>query len=632
MCGICGILFKKREAHGKVSSLSNLNDMIISQTHRGPDYGGFFLETWQSKRFHGSIEKIKEIRENDHEIVMGHRRLSIVDLSERANQPMSNEDETVWMVFNGEIYNHNELKSHVLKEAHLFRSASDGEVIIHLYEEKGEEVFSCLNGIFAIALWDSRRSKLLLARDRFGVKPLYYYQSSEKIVFASEIKAFLYVPGLILSENRDRVAELITFRYIAGEETCFKQIAEINPGHYHIFSVGESIKVKYWSFDSNRYLLKRLPLNCLQRELIERMHGAVKRQLMADVPIGSLVSGGIDSSLLTSIAKMFYGAQLSVFSVGFYEPEFDETPYGNLLASHLKINLQTLYIGPEEYADSLLRAIWHLDEPIAHHNSVQFYLLLKYAREEFGIKVMFSGEGADELFGGYDWYNYLSRERAWWKNMVLFFAWKAFPQSVLRRYKTDIMMAHHVFNPSLLHESLQSTQDIFGDREKIFFDIRATDLIAHHLLYDQNVYLPSILQRMDRMGMASGVEVRVPYLDNELVDFIYKIPASLKIHENTKKLILRKISQKYIPDEIIARKKMGFPIPLNEWFRNRDGLGRYIGILFEDKTYERGYFNTNIKKLVQKHLANEGNYGYLLWNVLNFELWYRIFIERSLQP
>ena len=382
MCGICGIYnLTMTGRQGGQYSLMTIKEMTRSLSHRGPDYGGYFLESWEGQKKNGNIETLSVENAINYKTLMGHRRLSIVDLSDQANQPMTNEDQTLWMVANGEIYNHFELRTERLRQQHDFKSKSDVEVILHLYEETGEDAFKLLNGIFAIALWDSRKGKLILVRDRFGVKPLYYYQDEDKIVFASEMKAFLHIPEINLSVNVEKLAELITFRYIAGEDTCFKQIKEVLPGYYLIRKQDAFMNVQFWSNDNRGKLLKIKCLDDVEAALDEMINVAVKRQLMSDVPVGTLNSGGLDSSLLTALAKRFYGEQLTAFSVGFHEKECDETPYATMLADHVIINIEKLYVDDKEYADNLLKTIWYLDEPVTHHNSVQLYLILKYARK-----------------------------------------------------------------------------------------------------------------------------------------------------------------------------------------------------------------------------------------------------------
>jgi asparagine synthase (glutamine-hydrolysing) len=620
MCGICGILNYDKEQAVNEATLLKMRDVMV---YRGPDDAGILI---------------------DKNIGLGHRRLSIIDL-QGGHQPLSNEDGSVWIVFNGEIYNYQEHKKQLESKGHRFRTRSDTETIVHLYEEYGPECVQRLNGIFAFAIWDANRETLFLARDHLGIKPLYYYVDGGKFLFASEIKALLEHPGVRRQINESILEEFLFFRYVAGEDTFFKNIHALLPGHYLLWKDGRISIKEFWSLSVQNYE----PMNeeqCLE-ELEELISDAISLQLMSEVPIGTACSGGVDSSLVSAYAAKCLEMPLETFCVGFEEAHFDETRYARLVANAHGTKHHEIMVTNNEFSEALPKLIWHNDEPLNHPNSIQTYYLNKYAKEH--VTVMLTGEGGDELFGGYPRY-LIPKANYYYRHL---------PARIRAILKTGLGLCQSRrisklsetldFSPresaifASAHVSRDFVEQALGGAAAGQFQFRLNTFDAsssknhwdlsrymnHVFILDLRTYLVSLLNRQDKMSMAASIECRVPLLDYRLVELSLRIPLNLKIKWVQTKFILKKLASRVLPREVVYRRKSGFGVPLDEWLRNDRGLGRYLELIRSEKFKSRCYFDDKaISLLVDKHTNGVLNCGELLWELINFEIWARTFIDR----
>ena len=622
MCGIAGIVSFDPSARVDEGRLTRMRDVL---THRGPDGSGNWIE--------GPVG-------------LAHRRLAIIDVA-AGQQPMATEDGRVWGVFNGEIYNHASLRPGLEAKGHQYRTRSDTETILHLYEEFGDRAADQLQGMFAIALWDRAEQRLWLARDRLGIKPLYYACTDTELLFASEIKALL-AAGVPAAFNRDILPEYLAARYVSGEETFFRGIRKLPPGHSLSWSArGGFVRRKYWqipdpggaSADSFQDAAK---------DLRERLLAAVRRHLMSDVPLGMFLSGGIDSTALAGMAAGMIDEPLQTFSVGFAEVEANELPYARLAASRIGAVHREVVVSPEDYFGELPRLIWQEDEPIAFTSSVPLYFVSRLAAEH--VKVVLTGEGSDELFLGYNRYR-----MAHWNARLGRPYWALVPHSGreqvrrvlgrlpagLRRYADRSFLGlepgvrslyfedFSVF-PSRLQQALLEGRH--ADREpyetalELYEDASGGDLDRMSRA-DLQTYLHELLMKQDQMSMAASVESRVPFLDDAIIEHVAAMPARFKLRGWTTKAILRAAVKDFVPAEILTRKKMGFPVPIGRWLR-----GPFAGLVSEfvcsERALGRSLFNADaVRRLVEDHKAGRAQHGERLWLLLNLEIWQRVFLD-----
>ncbi len=616
MCGICGIIHSDPDQQSDQEELIRMRDCMA---HRGPDGSGIYV---------------------DGHVGLCHRRLSIIDV-ESGQQPMSNEDKTVWVVFNGEIYNFKDIRNELIKNGHNFKTVCDTEILVHLYEDFGPEFLNKLQGMFSFAIWDSRRNILFAARDRLGIKPFYYILNNHTFYFASEIKALLHCKEIFREINYDAILEFLTFRFVSGSKTLFKDIKSLIPGHALLLKKNTLKIFKYWSVESEHSLV----IN--EKQALDKldylMEKSIRCRLMSDVPLGTLNSGGVDSSLVTAYASEMKIQPVNTYSVVFDEFDFDESSYAEKVSKKFGTHHHTFRITSEEFARNLPLCIWHNDEPLNHANSVPIYLICNLAKNK--VTVLLTGEGADEIFGGYPRYWLLKLHDLFPCSIRKFIsaACKVIPGHYSSKLRNYLLMNED--DSLLLNSSFQFPKDLvslFTNRpQHTIFPYRSSviqesskfykSLAEKGLYMDLQTYLVSILQRMDRMSMAARVEARVPFLDHELVQFAMTLPQSWKLNffKYKTKTILKKLAIKRLPNEIVFRKKSGFGIPVSQWLRDDKSLGAYLELLTSQKFQQRGIFRPDaVKSLVEEHRVGSNDHGEILWELINLELWFQLFIDR----
>jgi asparagine synthase (glutamine-hydrolysing) len=623
VCGIAGAAGRR----GDVIDAAEVHRMCQTIIHRGPDDEGIYAR--------GPIG-------------LGMRRLSIIDLSS-GHQPIHNEDQTVWLVFNGEIYNFPELRAELEGRGHQFYTRSDTEVIVHLYEEMGADCVQKLRGMFAIALYDQRQGTLLLARDRLGKKPLHYAVHGDRILFGSEIKTILAVAPELAELSQEGILQYFYFGYIADPLTAFQRIHKLPPGCLLEYVDGKIDVRQYWdlpSFGSQSSLSEEEFLHELEHRLAE----AVKIRLISDVPLGALLSGGVDSSIVVALMARANGAPVKTFSIGFRDEQFDETKYARMVAERFGTDHHELIVDPDiEQTLESLSAM--LEEPFGDSSMLPTYHVCRIARKH--VTVALSGDGGDELFAGYDRYSIAMnrRELNWMPRSVANFyrenihsrlpfgmygrnrAWNAL-LTARDRYLDDVsyLPALHrersVFSDEFL-ETAAGLADPLAAFQKYYDDAPASDTLSRLMYLDVKTYLAGdILTKVDRMSMATSLEVRVPLLDHVFVEWATAMPVEWKFRNSTKKYILKKLAERLgIPSEVLHRRKQGFQLPLVDWMRN-ELKEQFLAILLEPRTLQRGYFRPEaVRSLLKEHMSKRRNRSGILWRMLILELWHRNFLE-----
>jgi asparagine synthase (glutamine-hydrolysing) len=636
MCGINGIALSTRSGRRvDPEVLSRMRDVI---THRGPDDKGSFI---------------------DGPIGLGHRRLSIVDVAS-GHQPMTNEDATLHITYNGEIYNHADYRQELEAKGHVYRTHCDTETILHLYEEYGATCVDQLRGMFAFAIWDQRKRELFIARDRLGVKPLYYFHADDgSLYFGSEIKAVLAANVLRPAINFAALPDYLANHAPSGEETLFQGLKRLLPGHTLIWRDGKVEINRYWDVS----FVKDAETGRSDRDYIEEwtelFRASVRLRLMADVPLGMFLSGGIDSSAIAAVMSGMVSEPIKTFSVAFKEREANELEYARLVAEAFKTNHHEVVVSPEEFFAALPKLVWHEDEPLAHPSSVALYFVSRLAAKH--VKVVLTGEGSDELLAGY------ARYRKTIYNLALGARYHGAMPAVIRnavRNRIDGLPVTSKVRQKLVRTFLSLQPDI----ESIYFDNFAVfprtmqsglltpearartgaidpyagvrRLLDHtdantpldRLLYaDIKTYLHELLMKQDQMSMAASIESRVPFLDHKLVEFTSRLPERLKLRGWTTKYVLRQSMKGILPETILSRPKMGFPVPVGKWFR-----GEYRSVVEEyvlsERALDRGLFASEfVRDLVQRHDAGE-DHSERLWSLVNFEMWQRQFIDGETAP
>jgi asparagine synthase (glutamine-hydrolysing) len=612
---------------GGVIEAEDVHRMCQTIVHRGPDDEGVYAQ--------GSAG-------------LGMRRLSIIDLA-GGKQPIHNEDRTVWVVFNGEIYNFPDLRRELEGRGHQFYTHSDTEVIVHLYEEMGADCVKRLRGMFAIALYDERQGTLLLARDRLGKKPLHYALHEGRLFFGSEIKTILAVEPELAEIDHEGLLQYFYFGYIPDPCTAFRGIRKLPAGHLMEFRKGE-IKVReYWNLPQYGTHPAISEQECLE-EMEKRLQEAVRIRLISDVPLGALLSGGVDSSIIVALMARESTKPVKTFSIGFREEKFNEAKYARQVAERFGTEHHELVLDPD-MEDTLTYLSGMLEEPFGDASMLPTYYVCRIARQQ--VTVALSGDGGDELFAGYDryltamgrpkfgplprWLGPLYRERihalipagAYGKNL----AWNA---SLNHR---DRYLDALSFFPALHRErnlftreflqSAKSLPDPLSQWRRLYDDAPAKDRLSRLLYLDTKTYLNGdILAKVDRMSMATSLEVRVPMLDHEFVEWVTSLPVEWKFRAGARKHILKKLAERIgVPSEVIHRRKQGFQLPLAEWMRN-EVKAKFWGILLEPRTQQRGYFKpAAVEALIEEHVRGRRNRSGLLWRMLVLELWHRNFME-----
>jgi asparagine synthase (glutamine-hydrolysing) len=643
MCGICGIMCIKIDHAGAVHlpPFDGLIDrMTDSLVHRGPDDRGI----WQYAK--GEVGRI----------ALGSRRLSIIDLSPAGHMPMANEDGTVVITYNGEVYNFRELRDRFKldEKGHIFRSRTDTEVLLHLYEELGIEMVKELNGMFAIAIWDARNQDLILMRDRFGVKPLFYQRDENYFRFGSEIKAILSDPRVPRRPSIQALHDFLTFDYIPGQQTAFEGISELPPSHWMIIDKDGQIKMqRYWdlSFDVDDSIDETTAV----KGALELMDRSVERRLIADVPIGVMLSGGMDSSTIVALMSRHTTEPIHTYSVGFEQSSFNELPYARIVARRFRTIQREIVVTPELVRDMLPKYLSYIDEPFADGSAIPTYYVCQIAKDD--VVVVLSGEGGDEAFVGYDtytayrvsrWFNKVPR---WLRQRVISPVVNRLPASdkklslefKLKRFlggqDIPVPLAHlwwrivlteaqklNLYRPQVL-ERLQPEA---SERHytKIYESLNGKDDLSRLLYLDGRVFLPDDLMiKNDRMSMAHSLEARVPMVDPELTEFMSRVPARVKFPGLRKKHIMRKAMEGLLPAAILNKKKVGLEIPYSFWFKNhlKDLLLDYLGT---QRVGETGLFKPEaVQLLVDDHLTGKVDNGRALWGLLNYMMWLELYIQ-----
>jgi len=632
MCGITGEL--KFENNAQVDP-ALLRGMCAAMAHRGPDDEGIYT--------HGCVG-------------LGMRRLSIIDLR-TGHQPISNEDGTVWIVFNGEIYNYAALREQLLALGHSFRTNCDTEAIVHLYEEYGHECVRHLQGMFAFAIWDETQRRLFVARDRLGIKPLYYRLSMESFLFGSEIKALLAHPEVRPEFHRAVLPEYLAFGYLSGPETFYRGTRKLMPGHWlEIDEQGELRIEQYWdlSVTAEENVRDESYYASAYRDLLE---GAVGSHLMSDVPVGVFLSGGLDSSAVAALMTRLRRAPTETFSVGYTEQSYSELPYARIVAQHLNSVHHEVLVSQQEFFDALPKLIWHEDEPIAWPSSVALYFVARLARER--VTVVLTGEGSDETLAGYGRYAFTLKHATLdriYRRLAPEFLRKQIRHSIadshwigasLRRKlahsflaKDGSSWASFYFDNFFSAFSEPEQASLLTDEVALEFEEGASyrnvvdcwesssgDMLQRLLYTDIKTYLVELLMKQDSMSMAASIESRVPFLDNTLVEFAARIPQRAQIAGLTGKKVLKTAMQDLLPHSILYRKKLGFPTPWGGWLCGPQ-LEIIQGLLLEPRSLKRALFKPeSVERLFREHRARYRDHGDRIWRLLNLELWHRVCLE-----
>jgi asparagine synthase (glutamine-hydrolysing) len=631
MCGINGIAFSGRSRRRvDATALKTMRDVI---THRGPDDEGIYI---------------------DENVGLGHRRLSIVDVAS-GHQPMTNEDGSLYITYNGEVYNHADYREELESRGHVYRTHCDTETILHLYEDYGNACVEHLRGMFAFAIWDRNKRELFIARDRVGIKPLYYVHTTDgSLYFASEIKALLEAHAVKAELNFAAFSDYLANHATSGEETLFAGVKRLMPGHTLTWRDGEIKIRKYWDVS----FAKVAPNGHSDKDYIaewsELFRKSVELRLMADVPLGMFLSGGIDSSAIAAVMSTLVDEPIKTFSVAFKEREANELEYARLVARAYKTDHHEVVISPEEFFAALPDLIWHEDEPLAHPSSVALFFVSRLAAQH--VKVVLTGEGSDELMAGY----------ARYRKTILNLAFSEHYHRMVPAGVRDLIRGQIAgMSASKLRAKLSRTfLSRAPDIESIYFDnfavfprsdqnqlltrdtidriggidpyagvrrvLSETDAqsLLDRLLYaDIKTYLHELLMKQDQMSMAASLESRVPFLDHKLVEFTSSLPERLKLRRWTTKYVLRQSMKGVLPEQILTRPKMGFPVPVDAWFR-----GPYAQVLddyvLSSRALERGIFNADtVRTLVKEHQRGVANHSERLWSLVNLEMWFQRFID-----
>ena len=631
MCGICGIYNYGTSEPVTRDELEKMTGLIV---HRGPDDEGFYQED---------------------NIGLAMRRLSIIDLSS-GHQPISNEDGSVWIIFNGEIYNFQALREELLARGHRFKTKSDTETIVHLYEEKGTDFVKSLRGMFAIALWDSRRKRLVLARDRIGKKPLYYAANGYSIAFASELRPLLTVRGFKRDLDLAAVDAYLTLQYIPSPLSIFKSVRKLEPASVLVVEDGALKIEKYWDLPLAAEKLDYVPLSEIKERLYNELFEATKIRLISEVPLGAFLSGGIDSSIVTALMARSSPDPVKTFSIGFKEAEFSELEYARQVAKMYGTK-HTEFIVEANMAEVLEKLVAHYGEPYADASALPSYFVSRETRK--AVTVALNGDGGDENFGGYLRYMAMKIDSVWGrapaalKKSLLNFTY-LFP----KKAPYNVFWRAEKFMKSSLLETLPlrylSTVAFFGPNDKpgLFsnefinarggsadyaekyitelFKIPAGQDLLNKLIYvDFRSYLPECLMtKMDIASMANSLETRSPFLDHKVIEFAYTLPGSFKLKGvNGTKWILKETFKDMLPPEIYRRGKMGFGIPLGPWFKG-ELKDRWAGTCLSEKALSRGYFNRDhLFRIWDEHQNGKRDHGYHLWALFMLELWHQRFAD-----
>jgi asparagine synthase (glutamine-hydrolysing) len=625
MCGIAGFVNTIPCEIGD-STIKKMADAIA---HRGPDDQAYYQDEWAS---------------------LGHRRLSIIDLA-AGRQPMTNETGDVWIVYNGEVFNHAALRPALELVGHRYRSHCDTETILHAWEQYGEDCVRHFRGMFSFAIWDKTRRLLFCARDRLGIKPFYYFWNGRTFAFASEIKALFEHPSISPALRPSALPEYLTFGYGSGEETMFDGIRKLMPGHTLLLDKdGEPRIRQYWDVpDPAPEHSSRTDVEWIS-ETRRRVEESVEMRLMSDVPLGMFLSGGVDSSAIAAMIRRMTAGPVKTFSVGYAEAPFSELSYAAEVARLIGTDHHEVVVGMDDFFSALPHLIWHEDEPIAWPSSVALHFVSQLAACE--VKVVLTGEGSDELFGGYSRYGWTRL------NLRLLSAYQrvvpAGLRGVLRSWistnrllsrdirrklghsflgREETIESLYIDNfyapfPAAERDELLKRASVGGyDRFLGYWNARSTGSLLQRMLYaDQKTYLVELLMKQDQMSMASSIESRVPFLDHTLVEFAMSVPDHLKIRGNTQKYIFKEAVSDLLPAGIVHRKKMGFPTPLRQWLRDPRALPLLDSLLEPEGLVASCCDRDAVTRLIADHTAGSHDYTDRIWSLLNLQIWGDTFI------
>lgn len=616
MCGFVGFA----SPHPIENAIPIIQRMSETIRHRGPDSDGVY---------------------HDEKLTLGFRRLKIIDLSEGASQPLYNEDQSIVLVFNGEIYNYQELREDLIQKGHRFQTQSDSEVLIHGYEQYGIELLQRLRGMFAFAIWDKQKESLFIARDIFGIKPLYYSQHTQdgSLLFGSEIKAFLKHPSFIKKLNKAALKPYLTFQYSVMDETFFQGVYKLRPGHYMLFKNGEMEIKRYWS---PSFIKEPGSFQQYVKAIQETMNESVRYHRISDVKVGSFLSGGIDSSYITSLLK-----PNKTFSVGFDEHEamFNETHHAKNLSDLLGLENHKTIVSADECFEMLPTIQYHMDEPQSNVSSVPLYFLARLARKH--VTVVLSGEGADELFAGYAWYQ-KSRKAAMYEKL---------PRSIRRTVSNlSQKLPRHRWTEFLVKGGQETREKFIGHAlvftEKdainvlkdeyaqgpsvqqitapVYDEVQDQDELAQMQYLDLHLWLPGdILLKADKMSMAHSLELRVPFLDKEVVKLSSKIPSAHLVDHTHTKHALRVAAKESLPDEWAKRPKVGFPVPIRNWLRQRKYY-ELVTQMFQSEIASQFFHTDRLQQYLDDHFHGKANHARYVWTAYVFLVWYkRFFIDEK---
>jgi asparagine synthase (glutamine-hydrolysing) len=622
MCGICGILNFDRDEPADRPTLERMRDVL---SHRGPDDAGAYVQ--------GSVG-------------LGHRRLSIIDLSSAGHQPMPSADGSRWIVFNGEIYNYLELRRDHLESAYTFASSTDTEVVLHMYDAFGDDCVKYFNGMFAFAIWDVPRRRLFLARDRVGVKPLYYTVVDGTLLFASEIKALLQHEKASVTIDPIAIEDFMTFGYVQSPRTIFKGIYRVPEGHTLTWQDGRIALQQYWDLHFEPDHATSLDSQCEQ--LIALLDDSLRLRLRSDVPLGVLLSGGVDSSAVTALLARA-GGTIKTFSIGYDAGKaFNELDYARKVAQQFGTDHYDLVLEPRSFEAFIPKFIYHMDEPVTEGAAISLYFVSELTAKH--VKVVLSGEGSDELFGGYPIYHYMRLIEMY--RTVPGFLRRGLLDPLLRLVSQSAKVDKYLYLSQQPLARRYLNVHLYDDRERTaiyspdfqhqlgHFDPRLIlealhrqgagwDVLSRLLYVDTKTWLPNdILIKADRMSMATSIELREPFLDYRLIEFAARVPSKYKIRNGQTKYILKRALRGLLPREILHRPKMGFPTPLS-WMFKGDLYGYVRDVLLDPRSRCRGYFDSDaVARLVSEHRSGASDHHSILWRLLILEEWHRQFADR----
>lgn len=614
MCGFVGFT----NTSTTIDKVQVINEMMASILHRGPDSGNYF---------------------SDENVTLGFRRLSIIDLSNEGNQPLFNEDRSVALVFNGEIYNYQGLREELIEKGHIFSTETDSEVLIHGYEEYGTELLRKLRGMYAFAIWDTKNESMLIARDIFGIKPLYYTQNTtdHSLLFGSEIKSFLKHPLYKKELNKDALKPYLTFQYSVLDETFFKGVYKLKPGHYIEYKKGKVDVKPYYSLNFNE---KDDSIEHYVAQIKSTLQESVAYHKISDVKVGSFLSGGVDSSYITALLKPD-----KTFSIGFkdYEGIFNETNLAKDLSEQLEIENYRKLMDADEFFDSIPTIQYHMDEPQSNLSSVPLYFLAELASKH--VTVVLSGEGADELFGGYIWYQKSPNLRKYEKvpfgiRRSLSKLGKILPQNKITNFlvkggekvEERFVGQAKIFNEEdalkILQDDYKNGPSVDSITKKVYDRVKGKDDVTKMQYLDLHLWLPGdILLKADKMSMAHSIELRVPFLDKEVMSLASQIPSDQRVNAIDTKYALRVAASEVLPKEWANREKVGFPVPIRFWLKEEKYYNKVKEVFQSD--FAKQFFNVEeLIRILDEHFEGKANNARYIYTVYVFLIWYKkFFIE-----